>query len=245
MEILSINSMKLQNEEHFKFQTDFIGVVDQFTPAALGIESLFAAYMPYYTNEEEALDVIRKSALTDVLTDADALRDTTFSGLAGTVKSLSNHYKPEVRASAARLKVVFNNYGNVAIKSYDKETTALDQLIADLEGTYAADIATVGLTDWVAELKAQNIAFDTIKKTKHTEVAGKTLLKMKEERSNVDERFRAIVKRINALIEVNGEEAYKGFVAELNSRITACNNIIAQREGRNAKNKATAEKATI
>ena len=245
MEILKIHLVNLHNEEHFKLQTEVKDLVETFTPAALGIESLYAAYLPYFANEEEALDVIRKSSLTDDLIAADTLRDTTFSGLVGTVKSMANHYKAEIRAAAARLQVVFDNYGNIAIKSYDKETTAINQLIADLEGTYAADVATLGLTEWVAELKAQNMAFDILKKSRHTEDSTKTLFKMKEERSNVDERFRAIVKRINALIEVNGEAAYKGFVAELNSRITACNNIIAQREGRNAKNKATAEKATI
>jgi len=91
------------------------------------------------------------------------------------------------------------------------------------------------LNEWVAELKAQNTAFNNIKTTRFTEDSNKTSLKMKVERSNVDEKYRAIVKRINALIEINGEAGYKNFVAELNSRITACNNTIAQREGRNAK----------
>ena len=240
MEILSINSMKLQNEEHFKFQTDFKGLVETFNPAALGIESLYAAYLPYYANEEQALDVIRKSSLTDDLTTADSLRDSTFSGLAGSVQSAGKHYKDEVRASAARLQVVFANYGNVAVKSYDKETAAIDQLVIDLQGSYATDVAIIGLTEWVAELKAQNTAFDNLKKMRHTEDSGKTIFKMKEERSNVDERYRAIVKRINALIEVIGDVAYSGFVAELNSRIKIYNNIVAQREGRNAKNNATA-----
>lgn len=235
MEILSINSVKLQNEEHFKFQTDFRGLVESFTPATLGIETLYPAYLPFYFNESEAIDVIRKNLVTNDLAIADTLRDRTYRGLVGTVKSATNHFKPEIRASAERLVVVFDTYGNIAIKPYEKETVAIDELVIDLQETYAADIATSGLTEWVAALKAQNTAFDNLMKTKHTENSSKTSYKMKIERCNVDEKYHAIVKRINALIEVNGSEAYGAFVAELNSRITACNNTIAQREGRNAK----------
>jgi len=235
MEILSINSVKLQNEEHFKFQTDFRGLVESFTPAALGIEALYTAYLPFYFNESEVIDVIRKSLVTEDLAIADTLRDTTFRGLAGTVKSATNHFKPELQKSADRLQVVFDNYGNVAIKPYEQETVAINKLVLDLQESYASDIAALGLIEWVAELKAQNVAFDNLRKTKHTEDSSKTSFKMKIERSNVDEKYRAIVKRINALIEVHGSEAYSSFVGELNARITVWTNTIAQREGRNAK----------
>lgn len=237
MEILSINSVKLQNEEHFKFQTDFRGLVETFTPATLGIEALYTAYLPFYINESEAIDVIRKSLVTDDLAIADVQRDTTFRGLLGTVKSATNHFKPELQKSAERLQIVCDNYGNIALKPYEQETVAINQLVNDLQVSYASDIVALGLNEWVAELKAQNIAFDNLRKTRHTEDSSKTSLKMKIERSNVDEKYRAIVKRINALIEVNGLEAYSNFVGELNARINTYNNTIAQREGRNAKAK--------
>jgi len=245
MEILSINSVKLQNEEHFKFQTDFKGLLDKFNPRALGIGPQYVDYMMYYSNEEEALDVIRKSALTDDLAIADALRDATFRGLVGTVKSATNHFKAENRANAARLEVVFNNYNNIAVKPYEQETVAIDQLVKDLLLTYPTDIAALGLTDWVTELKTQNTAFDNLKKTKHTEDSSKTSFKMKVERGKVDEKYRAIVKRINALIEVNGPTAYISIVAELNSRISFWTNAIAQREGRIAKAKESSNATDI
>ena len=42
-------------------------------------------------------------------------------------------------------------------------------------------------------------------------------------------------KRIDALMIVNGEEPYTGFIAGLNERIERYNNAVARREGRNAK----------
>jgi hypothetical protein len=46
------------------------------------------------------------------------------------------------------------------------------------------------------------------------------------------------VKRINALIEVNGEADYAEFTTELNQRIDKYSKLLAQRKGRNAKDKS-------
>lgn len=241
MEILSINSMKLQNEEHFKFQTDFKGLIDKFSPRILNISPQYVDYMIYYNNEQEALDVVRKSAITEDLTIADILRDSTYRGLVGTVKAALSHYNTELRASATRIQVVFDNFGNIAVKPYEKETVAINQLVMDLLVTYPTDVAALGLTEWVTELKAQNTAFDNLKKLKHTEESVRTSFKMKTERGNVDQKYRAIIKRINAHIEINGLTTYLGFVIELNNRISVWNHAIAQREGRNAKKAAIDE----
>jgi hypothetical protein len=244
MEISSIYLKNLRNEEHYKFQTDFAHLVTTHTPATLGIETQFDPYQTLLANEGTALDVIRKSATTEQIFDSDTLRDETFSGLAGTVKSMVNHYKAEVKAAAARLQVVFGNYNNVAVKPYDEETAAITKLVADLQGNYSADVAIMGLTEWVAQLQTQNEAFDTLKKARYTEEAAKTQLKMKETRTATDVAYHAMVKHIDALIEINGETAYSSFVNELNTYIDSYNNLIAQRQGRNAKNNATTAQNT-
>jgi hypothetical protein len=51
----------------------------------------------------------------------------------------------------------------------------------------------------------------------------------------VDSAYHTITERIDALIIVNGERGYEGFVNELNQRIEKYNRILARREGRNAK----------
>ena len=58
---------------------------------------------------------------------------------------------------------------------------------------------------------------------------------MKEVRRDVDKAYRAITTRIEALVVVNGPEAYTPFINELNIRIEKYNNILAQRQGRNEK----------
>jgi hypothetical protein len=130
---------------------------------------------------------------------------------------------------------VFDHYGNVTKKNYDEETAAINSLITDLNSTYSTDVATLGIAGWLTELKANNDAFDALMKSRYTEEATKTQLRMKQVRKEVDKAYDTIVNRINALIIVNGLRPYAAFVNELNERVDKYNLIIAQREGRNAK----------
>lgn len=236
MKISSLKLKNLRNEEHFQFQTGFNDLVNQTTPSILGIVNEFAVYTPLFASEGVALDVIIKSAITDELAIADMKRDSTFSGLASAVKSATKHFSTEVKQAAARVQVAFDSYGNVAKKAYDEETAAINSLITGLNSTYAADVTTLGITGWITELTANNDAFDTLKKSRYTEEASKTQLRMKQVRTEVDAAYKAIVERINALIIVNGAGTYAAFVNELNQRIDNFNLVLAQREGRNAKN---------
>lgn len=130
---------------------------------------------------------------------------------------------------------MFDHYGDITKKSHAEETAAINSFITDLNNDHAADVATLGIADWLTELKANNDAFDALMKSRYTEEANKAQLRMKQVRVEVDKAYKTIVDRINALIIVNGTMPYKAFVNELNERIGNYNLIIAQREGRNSK----------
>jgi hypothetical protein len=235
MEIEIINFARLRNEEHFQFHTELTAIVEAHTKAALGVEALWARYAAAYADEREALDVVRKSAATEELVDADGARDETFRGLSDVVRASTRHYDESARAAAHRLAVVLDGYGNVGRKPYDEQTAAVAALLDYLRGKGAADVATLGLAGWVAELAAQNEAFDALKKGRYTEAAGRTQLKMKDVREEIDEAYRAIARRIDALAVVNGETPYAGFVNELNARIATYGGALSKRQGRGAK----------
>jgi flagellar biosynthesis chaperone FliJ len=235
MEILVLKLTNLRNEEHYKFNLDFMGLVSQYTPATLGIELKYPAYLSAFGKEELALNIVRGSAVTEELSDADGKRDTTCSGMTGNIKSFLNHYNAEVQKSAKRLTLLLDSYGNLTIKPYDQETASIIKLVAELEGAYAADVTALGIAGWVQELKAQNLAFDNLKKQRYDENTAKSQQNLKEARLETDAYYRAIVKRIEALIEVNGDTAYAPFVNDLNQRIENYQHVLAVRQGRNAK----------
>lgn len=239
MKIKDFSLVRLRNEEHFQFFTSFRDLVLVTNPSSLKIEALFTSFLPLYANELESLNIIRKSSISDDLVDADDERDSVFRGLCDAVKSAINHFNADVRAAAKRLQVVLDTYGNLAIKPYDAETGGLNSLINDLTTTYAVDVATVGLTGWVTELAAKNKAFDDLKNNRYSDEASKTILRMKQERLKTDALYRQLVERINALIVVEGEGTYAGFVNELNERIQGYENTIANRRGKGKKTPET------
>ena len=235
MKIKDFSLSRLRNEEHFQFFTSFRDLVLVFTVLALNIELLFNLFLASLANELAALDLIRKNAISDDLIDADDERDSVFRGMSDAVKSALNHFNVDVRAAARRLQVVLDTYGNLAIKPYDAETGGLNSLINDFTTTYAADVARVGLNEWVVELQAKNKAFDDLKNNRYSVEAAKTILRMKQEHLKTDAIYRQITERINALVIVEGEARYAGFVNELNKRIEGYDNTISIRRAKGAK----------
>ena len=234
MEILKIDLSRLRNDEHYEFHTDVAGLVTGSTPEALGVERAFPAYQAACDNEGGALHVVRESTFTGPVADADSRRDSIGGGMSDMVKAATRHFDPAVREAARRLTVVFDSFGNIAVKGYNEETAAIKALVNDLETQYAADAATAGITTWVAELKAANEAFEAVFDARFTDELSKPALKMKDARRETDVAYRELTRLVDALIVVNGERDYESFVGELNQRIAYFNLLLDQREGRNA-----------
>ena len=227
MEISSLYLHNQRNAGHYQFQTDFNSTVIKYTPQALGVVEDYAAYVPLLNDEGVALVAITKSATTDDIELADKNRDFTFRGLADKVTNSLKHYSVEVREAAKRVKVIFDGYGNLVPKPNDEESGLISSLIADLRTKVPTEIVTLTIVDWIAELERQNNVFIALEATRNSEEASRSELRMKKVRVVVDAAYNKIVKRINALIVVNGEAPYAEFVKELNARIGRAQDAIA------------------
>jgi hypothetical protein len=240
MEINTINSTKLRNEEHYKFQLDFSQLVVKYKPIALGVITMVDDHTRLLTAEELALDALLKNPLTTEINLFDENRDDLVIGLRGTVKYATYHYDETIKAAALKLMPLFEHYGEVEKRSYSEETSAIIKLVSELSGTYAPLCQTVGVTGWVNPLKEANLNFDASVNGRNSEIALKPKLQLKAVRTEIDNQYRAMVKRINALIEVAPQEAHIAFANELNQYIDKANVALAQRQGRNDKSKQPA-----
>jgi hypothetical protein len=175
-----------------------------------------------------------KSEHTQRIAEADAVCDGVFRGMADTVKGALNHFSPAIRGAATRLEIVFDTYGNVAKMTHDDETAMIANLNKDLLEKYAADVEALALTGWIAELDRLNSAFKALMMERYDESAGRSSLVLREVRGEIDDSYRALTRRIDALQEVSGSEPdapWAAFIAELNAVIERANNNIAVREG--------------
>ena len=219
MNIATITTKHLRNDEHFQFHTEFKDIVLQYGAKKLKIAAQFNAYLTLYGKEDEGIKKIRKSAITGELHKADKARDEIWRGMIHMNQAMLRHFNPEVQAAARRLKVVFDTYGNVAQKPLNEQTSAVYNILQELQGPYAADAETASLTCWVVELKARNETFGQLMKDRLDEAVLKTDVVLREARALLDEAYHAITTRVNALAEVEGSAEYEQFIRTVNLNI--------------------------
>ena len=245
MKILKFTLSRLRNATHFQFMTEISNLVNQFGADVLKIAKLFMKFLGLLTQEDECLVVLQKSGYTEQMGEADRARDTVFSGLVDTVNAACKHFDADIVAAGNRLKIVFDTYGNLAAKPHDEQTSGVYNLIQDLEGRYADDIQRIGADGWVAELKARNIAYNELVRSRDAESAQKPEGKMRNIRMEIDRAYRDITTAIESLAKLTDDpaeiETYRSFVGALNPVIERYRNRIAQREGVNAAKKTAAD----
>ncbi len=185
----------------------------------MNIAPLFEAYLPLYDKVDLALKKIVKSAITEQIQEADRARDEIWKGLTESNTTALRHFNTGVREAAKRLQIVFDTYGNIARKSLNEQTSATYNILQELEGQYAPDVAIVGLGPWVTELKARNIAFTGLVRDRVDESSLKVDIALRKARVQLDEKYHAIVERVNALVVVEGAANYEPFIRKLNINI--------------------------
>jgi hypothetical protein len=231
MKILRIRLFSLRNEEWFQFMTEVRDLTLKFTAQALSIVELFILFLKFYTEADIALEIIRKSPETEKMTEADHVRDQAFHGLNATIRAAVSHFDPAHSEAARQLIIVLDRFGNLAQKAPNEETAGINNLIQELHGPYAGFVATLGLDAWVGELAARNDAYEVLVKARNEEVAARPKLHVKLVRRELDDVYRQIVERIEALTLVQGAEPYAAFIDQLNAFIARYNNVVAQRRG--------------
>jgi hypothetical protein len=232
---------RLTNDEHFEAYTEIGDLVTVTGAEILKVEKQFPAFKVAFNAEDDAFKKIRQSALTKDISNADFLRDNIFQGIIDANKSALRHFRQDVVKSAYRLSTVFRTYGNVAQKSLAQESSAITNMLQELNGAYAADVQKVGIADWVAELETANNTVKALMTSRDDEKAAKTTLVMKETRAQVDAAYRDIIVRIEASSVLEEDPTvFNNFIHRLNIIIERYNNAVAQRAGRA---KARKEKA--
>jgi hypothetical protein len=241
MQIDRIDLTRKRNDEHFQFHVEVSELVNRDGAVKTKIETLFAPYLVTLGQIiDEAILNIAKSALTDEIKSEDSRRDNAYGALVTQNRVALKHFDPDVQTAARRLKILFDTYGNVSRKPFNEQTSAVYNILQELQGKYADDCDTTGITAWATELQRRNNAFSDLMRERFDETAGKTDVILKDARTELDRKYREITERINALAIVEGAEAYEQFIRSLNAVIAKYNAEIAARKG-----KAEAKKARV
>ena len=219
-EIYDINIQRMNIGAHFTFVSNILARAEADTAvkgkAADQVNNLKAAV----SAEDEALKISQKSLLTDEIAKADNDRDALYAGYKKAVEAFLAMPIADMAQAAKVLAQHIKDYKINTADQLDKETGLLVNFITDLEDKYAAQVAKLGLTAFITNLKEANERVRTLTLQRTNEKMGVTVGALKAARTASDTAYRALVKMVNALALVLGEKDYTAFIDYVNTEVT-------------------------
>lgn len=219
-EIYDINIQRMNNGAHFTFVSNILARAEADTAVKGKASELVSNFKAAVAAEDEALKISQKSLLTDEIAKADSDRDALYAGYKKAVEGFLAMPIADMAQAAKILSQHIKDYKINTADQLDKETGLLVNFISDLEDKYAAQVAKLGLTAFVTNLKEANERVRTLTLQRTNEKISITVGALKTARTASDDAYRALVKMVNALTLVFGEKDYTAFIDYVNTEIT-------------------------
>lgn len=218
-EIYDINIQRMNNGAHFTFVSNILARAEADTAVKGKASELVSNFKVAVAAEDEALKISQKSLLTDDIAKADIDRDALYAGYKKAVEAFLAMPIADMAQAAKVLAQHIKDYKINTAGQLDKETGLLVNFITDLEDKYSAQVAKLGLTAFVTNLKEANERVRMLTLQRTNEKMGVTVGALKAARTASDDAYRALVKMVNALALVYGEKDYTAFIDYANTEI--------------------------
>ena len=219
-EISDISIQRMNNGAHFTFVSNILARAEADAAVKEKASELVSNFKAAVTAEDEALKISQKSLLSDDIAKADSDRDALYIGYKRAVEGFLAMPVADMAQAAKVLAQHIKDYKISTTDQLDKETGLLVNFIADLEGKNSEQVAKLGLTAFVTNLKEANERVRTQTLQRTNEKMGVIVGALKTARAASDEAYRALVKMVNALALVFGEKDYTAFIDYVNTEVT-------------------------
>lgn len=219
-EIYDINIQRMNNGAHFTFVSNILARAEADTAVKGKASELVSNFKVAVAAEDEALKISQKSLLTDDIAKADIDRDALYAGYKKAVEAFLAMPIADMAQAAKVLAQHIKDYKINTAGQLDKETGLLVNFITDLEDKYSAQVAKLGLTAFVTNLKEANERVRMLTLQRTNEKMGVTVGALKAARTASDDAYRALVKMVNALALVFGEKDYTAFIDYVNTEVS-------------------------
>ncbi|RYY38808.1 MAG: hypothetical protein EOO08_13425 [Chitinophagaceae bacterium] len=187
------------------------------------------------------LDALHKSdpssLITEELVEIDETRDDLYTGLLGHCRNLEYHNDERIAADGRALRAALNPYGDsetVTKQGYAAESTDIDSALADITRPELADaVARTGAALWTVPLAAANQLFKQRFLDRTEEKVSKELaFTMKKKREEAAKVYDELVRKINAVNELEGGEPIKALIEKIMMLTKEYRLMVRQRVGR-------------
>lgn len=232
-EIKKVDFSKFLQNQDYTLHSLLIAEIDKLTDAQLN--ELHAAYKSKFQVFDETLKIGGKNPNSLKLSDLDKLQDNAYTGLMTITRAMLYHTDPEKVEIATQVDIILKKYGNPCRLPYLQENSVIKNLIHDLEAfdnkeeeddrpvieslsleNVTNRLEKIGLREWVDQLKLKNEEFMALYAVRNEEEASIVTGATKEARNAADAAYYDVVRRINALAELNGEADYLTVINNIN-----------------------------
>ena len=220
-EVKSIDLKSVSNGAHFVFVESICKRLDSETELLKNeyFKKAADALKAAFNEENRYFALSKKSASTDEILAADADRDTLYSAYYRSVKSFLRVSSSDLHTAAKTLWQSLVDYGIKPSMQLERETGAIQNLLADCEQKYSAEVAKLGLQTVLASLKTANAKVSELLYSRTTEQSKQMAGALRKARQQSDEAFKQVRRVANAMATLGSSEALKPFADFVNQLI--------------------------
>lgn len=254
MTVISFQISNLRQQEDFGFHKITLSILGSCDDPKLS--PLITTYQAAFQAFDNALKPMNaENVLTLPISQKNEQCVNLYRGIRLQVKAMELHFDPDLAEIARQAKILIDRYGDLISISYLEQIGGWHNLLQDLEafdnpgeeeggtpGTVSTAIthnllSAIFIDTWVDRLKTELANFEALYKQRNDEKSVDVVGQSKASREATDEAYRAVVRRINALVEVNGDEEYLSIINPLNELIERQKTVLSARKTNNAKQK--------
>lgn len=222
-EINGIQIGALTNGAHIEFMNRMKTLIEADTTAKAKAATYLTPFSTALAKETSDFAVVTKSLKTDDLDNADKARDKYYSAMKKIVESSIESPLEDVAKAANNINLIIKAHALDPQGQIDEETAKLASIVADLEGDYKTDAATVGITAYVTAIKEQNELVRKATAERQAEKEGRAVGAMKADRALTDNQYRLMIKLLNAYSFIDyattGSSELETIIVKLNLEI--------------------------
>jgi len=232
VQILSIPFQKMNNLGHKTLMHTVAKLLLSEKIPTPGCETLIETFNMAIEAEGDAIQVRRKSYITDDMVKMNEYREELYAGMYYHYESSLRHYDASIREAAKDISYIMKSIAYIHNTSNLDRNGYLRKIIYNLcMPNLAPMMDALQMQGWVDALEAANLDYQRLWSDRVTEDVGKGNGNVLSARVVTDKACRELLKRINALITLSDSEEYDHFIRLLNVYIAGEKKSIAIRAG--------------
>ena len=216
--LLSAVDIMSQHVQHSEAARTKLGTIaDTFVSAAAGYD--------------EAYNPSQKDLLTDVLKEMDNVRDKAQTAWHENILAAQRSPNEQKAAVARQLVQYYKDYKLDTADEYMKQTTNIRQMIqaVDASAAITAALPTMGLDDYLTDLRQKNEAFAAKMAERTAGTVGREKGVVAAARTEVEKRLRDLIRATNVVSIYEGDGGLDQFIDTMNAEVEHFKDILARK----------------